>query len=117
MSYQFKNSQWQARKKELKSRRQSQSRKFNNIKAQVQINNSAFNCNNNYISDLSIEAPPSLKPAKRYCDVTGFEAKYKDPVTQLYYCDSIVFNYIRNCPKASAETYLNIRGCTQKLIS
>ncbi|CAD8099929.1 unnamed protein product [Paramecium sonneborni] len=110
MSYSFKNSSWQARKKELKSRRQSQSRKFNNIKAQVQINNSAFNY-------LSIEAPPSLKPAKRYCDVTGFEAKYKDPVTQLYYCDAIVFNYIRNCPKATAEAYLNIRGCTQKLIS
>ncbi|CAD8186739.1 unnamed protein product [Paramecium pentaurelia] len=110
MSYQFKNSQWQARRKELKSRRQSQSRKFNNIKAQVQINNSAFNY-------LSIEAPPSLKPAKKYCDITGFEAKYKDPITQLQYCDSIVFNYIRNFPKASAETYLNIRGCTQKLIS
>ncbi|CAD8080392.1 unnamed protein product [Paramecium primaurelia] len=108
MSYQFKNSKWQARKKELKSRRQSQSRKFNN--AQIQIINSAFNY-------LSIEAPPSLKPAKKYCDITGFEAKYKDPITQLSYCDSIVFNYIRNCPKASAETYLNIRVFTQKLIS
>jgi hypothetical protein len=24
-------------------------------------------------TDMSIDAPPSLKPAKRYCDVTGFE--------------------------------------------
>jgi INO80 complex subunit C len=33
------------------------------------------------MEDLSIEAPPSLKPAKKYCDVTGFETKYKDPIT------------------------------------
>lgn len=24
-------------------------------------------------SDVSIEAPPSMYPAKKYCDITGFE--------------------------------------------
>lgn len=23
--------------------------------------------------DISIDAPPSLKPSKKYCDITGFE--------------------------------------------
>lgn len=59
------------------------------------------------MEDLSIEAPPSLKPAKKYCDVTGFETKYKDPITQLYYADGIVFSYVRNLSKISVETYLN----------
>ena len=27
----------------------------------------------NNITDTSIEAPPSLKPPKKYCDITGFE--------------------------------------------
>jgi len=32
-----------------------------------------------------IEAPPSLLPAKKYCDLTGLEAKYTDPKTRLRY--------------------------------
>jgi len=32
---------------------------------------------------MSIEAPPPMKPHKKYCDVTGFQAKYKDRVSGL----------------------------------
>jgi len=32
-----------------------------------------------------IEAPPSLLPAKKYCDLTGLEAKYTDPKSKLRY--------------------------------
>ena len=32
-----------------------------------------------------IEAPPSLLPAKKYCDLTGLDAKYTDPKTRLRY--------------------------------
>jgi INO80 complex subunit C len=31
----------------------------------------------------AIEAPPSLLPAKKYCDLTGLEAKYTDPKTRF----------------------------------
>lgn len=36
-------------------------------------------------SDHEYDAPPSLKPAKRYCDVTGLEAPYTDPKSRLRY--------------------------------
>ena len=32
---------------------------------------------------MSIEGRPPLKPALKYCDITGFEAKYTDKNTQL----------------------------------
>jgi hypothetical protein len=32
-----------------------------------------------------IEAPPSLLPAKKYCDLTGLQAKYTDPKSKLRY--------------------------------
>src|SRR5208282_4077105 len=30
-----------------------------------------------------IDAPPSLLPQKKYCDITGLEGKYTDPKTKL----------------------------------
>ena len=28
-----------------------------------------------FLKDISIDAPPSLKPSKKYCDITGFEVQ------------------------------------------
>ncbi|CAG7725009.1 unnamed protein product [Allacma fusca] len=33
----------------------------------------------------SIDAPPSLKPAKKYSDISGLPAKYRDPHTNILY--------------------------------
>ena len=59
---------------------------------------------------MSIEAPPSLLPAKRYCDVTGlpvgspllcrvqlttFKAPYKEPKSGLRYNSVEMFELIR----------------------
>jgi hypothetical protein len=27
------------------------------------------------MADVNIEAPPSMYPAKKYCDITGFEVR------------------------------------------
>lgn len=35
--------------------------------------------------DHEYEAPPSLRPSKKYCDVTGLEAPYTDPKSRLRY--------------------------------
>lgn len=43
----------------------------------------------------TISAPPSTLPAKRYCDITGFEAPYIDPKTRLFYADVQAFDFIR----------------------
>jgi INO80 complex subunit C len=35
--------------------------------------------------DHEYEAPPSLRPSKKYCDITGLEAPYTDPKSRLRY--------------------------------
>ncbi|WFD03770.1 chromatin-remodeling complex subunit ies6 [Malassezia obtusa] len=48
----------------------------------------------------SVEAPPSLLPAKRYCDVTGLQALYTDPKTRLRYHSAEIYDIIRGFVRA-----------------
>jgi INO80 complex subunit C len=45
--------------------------------------------------DLTSQAPPSLLPAKKYCDITGLPAKYTDPKTRLHFRGLEVLDVIR----------------------
>jgi INO80 complex subunit C len=47
------------------------------------------------ILDLTSQAPPSLLPAKKYCDITGLPAKYTDPKTRLHFRGLEVLDVIR----------------------
>ncbi|EKM77540.1 hypothetical protein AGABI1DRAFT_115119 [Agaricus bisporus var. burnettii JB137-S8] len=58
----------------------------------------------------SIEAPPSIWPQKRYCDITGLEAPYTDPATGLRYHDKSVYEVVRNLSASTAKEYLSARG-------
>jgi len=58
----------------------------------------------------SIEAPPSLLPARKYCDITGLEAHYTDPATGLRYHDKNVYQLIKGLNMAAARDYLSARG-------
>ncbi|KAG8897098.1 chromatin-remodeling complex subunit ies6 [Tulasnella sp. 403] len=64
----------------------------------------------------SIEAPPSLIPPKRYCDITGLEASYTDPQTGLRYHDRNIFAHIRTLKPAAVQSYLALRGGGQPVI-
>ncbi|KAJ3937663.1 MAG: YL1 nuclear protein C-terminal domain-containing protein [Lentinula lateritia] len=59
---------------------------------------------------LSIEAPPSVLPHKHYCDITGLEAPYTDPVTGLRYHDKDVYALIKEMSPSTAKEYLSARG-------
>ncbi|XP_024393955.1 protein EIN6 ENHANCER isoform X1 [Physcomitrium patens] len=61
-------------------------------------------------SYVSIEAPPSMYPAKKYCDITGFEAPYTDPRTKLRYSNAEVFKKIRFLPDEQIQGYLSLRN-------
>ena len=60
-------------------------------------------------ADVSIEAPPSLYPPKRYCDLTGQPARYTDPVTKLRFADAAAFDAARRLPPDAVQRYLALR--------
>jgi INO80 complex subunit C len=47
-----------------------------------------------------IDAPPSLLPQKRYCDVTGLEGRYTDPKSKLRFHNSEVYAVIQTLPQS-----------------
>ena len=58
----------------------------------------------------SIDAPPPLKPPKKYSDLSGLLAKYTDPLTGLYYNSTEEFELIRTLPTDIVQGYLCLRG-------
>ncbi|KAA1475453.1 hypothetical protein DENSPDRAFT_842234 [Dentipellis sp. KUC8613] len=58
----------------------------------------------------SIEAPPSLLPQRHYCDITGLEAPYTDPVTGLRFHDKSIYELIKGLTTSAAKDYLSARG-------
>lgn len=64
----------------------------------------------NAINYSCISAPPSFKPAKKYSDISGLIAKYKDPQTSLYYATHEEFSTVRNLPSDIITGYLTLRG-------
>ncbi|KAH9075596.1 hypothetical protein EDB83DRAFT_2259061 [Lactarius deliciosus] len=61
-------------------------------------------------SYLSIEAPPSVLPQRRYCDITGLEAPYTDPITGLRFHDKSIYELIKGLSTSAAKDYLGARG-------
>ncbi|KAJ1580177.1 hypothetical protein NDA11_000046 [Ustilago hordei] len=58
----------------------------------------------------SVEAPPSLRPAKKYCDVTGLIAPYTDPKSGLRYHSVQVYEIIKQFGPGVDNAYLSLRG-------
>ncbi|KAB2095083.1 hypothetical protein CXB51_000214 [Gossypium anomalum] len=58
---------------------------------------------------VNIESPPSMQPCKRICDITGFEAPYHDPRTNLRYANADVFKLVRSLPNEYVQRYLALR--------
>ncbi|KAM7440495.1 INO80 complex subunit C [Porites harrisoni] len=57
----------------------------------------------------SVDAPPSFKPSKKYADLSGLPAKYKDPRTGIQYNNSDEFGSIRSLPMDIVNGYLALR--------
>lgn len=59
----------------------------------------------------SVGAPPSLKPQKHYCDITGLQGKYKNPSNGLRFHNVEIFQeVIRNMQPGVDQEYLSLRG-------
>ncbi|XP_015930972.1 INO80 complex subunit C [Parasteatoda tepidariorum] len=57
----------------------------------------------------SIDSPVSLKPPKKYSDISGFEAKYTDPQTKMRFSNAAEFQIIRSLQPETVNNYLSLR--------
>jgi len=57
----------------------------------------------------SIDAPLSSKPPKRYSDISGLPAKYRDPTTNLLYATAEEHRIIKALPSDIVTGYLALR--------
>ncbi|KAI8380692.1 YL1 nuclear protein C-terminal domain-containing protein [Blakeslea trispora] len=58
----------------------------------------------------NIECAPSVQPQKKYCDITGLEAKYTDPKTGLRYHNAEIYQFIRTLGVPNVQAYLGSRN-------
>lgn len=58
---------------------------------------------------VSIEAPPSTYPLRRFCDVTGQPARYTDPRTKLRFADAAAFAQLRTFSAEAVQARLALR--------
>lgn len=62
------------------------------------------------LSYFTIAAPPSLKPIKSYCDITGLPTNYKSPHNQIRYYNTECYGIVKNMPAGVDQQYLALRG-------
>jgi len=65
------------------------------------------------VSYPTLDSPLSKRPSKRYSDITGLTAKYKDPTTKLLYHNSDEFSQIRILSQDVINGYLELRKGNQ----
>lgn len=60
---------------------------------------------------VNTDAPPSVLPIKKYCDITGLTAKYTDPVTKIQFVSKEAFRRARDLPdhRHRVEEFLSLR--------
>ncbi|VFQ58824.1 unnamed protein product [Cuscuta campestris] len=88
---------------------QARGRHWKHLKQILQAENYQ-NCAPNEPTYVSIESPPPMHPCKKICDITGFEAPYYDPRTNLRYANTEVFKMIRALPNDYVQRYLALRN-------
>lgn len=64
----------------------------------------------------NIGVGPSCHPRLKYCDLTGFPAKYTDPKTGLHYADLQEYKALCDMPNEDVQKLLAIRGASKAII-
>ncbi len=57
----------------------------------------------------NVDAPPSLLPMRKWCDITGLRGVYHEPRTGLRYRDMEVYAFIKSLPHGVDAQYLFLR--------
>lgn len=59
-----------------------------------------------------MRSAPSSLPSHKYCDLTGFPARYTDPKTHLHYYSAREYQKIKHMHTETIKQMLEIRGQT-----
>lgn len=62
------------------------------------------------VTYFSVSAPPSLKPIKTYCDITGLPTNYKSPHNQIRFYNKECYEIVKAMPSGVDQQYLSLRG-------
>ncbi|KAK1087192.1 chromatin-remodeling complex subunit ies6 [Friedmanniomyces endolithicus] len=62
------------------------------------------------VTYASIQAGPSTKKPKKYCDITGLPAKYTCPKTGLHYFNAEMYKVVKGLSTAQVQEYLAMRN-------
>jgi INO80 complex subunit C len=66
------------------------------------------------LADHTPAAPPSLLPAKKYCDITGLHANYTDPRTKLRYKGLDVWHVVRSLVRVVMSQLSDHSSCSSQ---
>lgn len=64
----------------------------------------------NSVNYFTMQAPPSIKPTKKYCDITGLKGNYRSPNNNLRYHNKEVFSVVKNLGSGVDQQYLELRN-------
>lgn len=67
------------------------------------------------ITHFSIDAPPSIKPVKKYCDITGLKGNYRSPSSGIRYHNAEVYTVVKNMAQGVDQQYLELRNANTVL--
>lgn len=76
---------------------------------QIMVTERSIPCKPDEINYEALDAPPSFKPAKKYSDLSGLQAKYTDPQTKIRYANAEEFSRIKMLPSDIVAGYLALR--------
>ena len=63
------------------------------------------------VTYFNIAAPPSLRPTKKYCDITGLKGPYQSPTNNIRYHNSEIYQLVvKPMAPGTDQEYLKLRG-------
>ena len=63
------------------------------------------------VTTFNVSAPPSVRPVKHYCDITGLSGPYTSPTNNIRYHNSEIFQFIvKPMTPGVDQEYLKLRG-------
>ncbi|KAJ1787267.1 Co-chaperone [Coemansia sp. RSA 2167] len=101
--------------KPFKNTEYANSRRWKNLKQVVAQEQADSDWPVDFPAYWAIDAPPSLLPQKKYCDITGLPALYTDPKTNIRYHSAEVYRVVRTLPPGSEQLYLAARNANVTL--